>query len=124
VTLSRSEDLSPLDQAAPAWTDELGGESFLALSESFVNDVVRSELAGRQEKARHPKGDLSKLLRSTAVFALAPGLRGMERDASIGVSFRMTSPPVVRFDTLDGAAVGDGRGPAPAVIRVIQDGLE
>ena len=96
--------------------------SFLGLSESFVNEVARRVLAKAQGSRRMSAGNFRKLLKSDAVYALAPGLRKIDGKENIDLEIRFSSVPRFQFESLDGdaSAATDAR----ALIRVVLSGVE
>ena len=96
--------------------------SFLGLSESFVNEVARRVLAKAQGSRRGSAGNFRKLLKSDAVYALAPGLRKVDGKESIDLEVQFSSVPRFQFESLDGEA--SAATDARALIRVVLSGVE
>src|SRR5262249_12530807 len=67
--------------------------SFLGISESFVNEVAKRVLLKAQGSRRGSAGNFRKLIKSDAVYALAPGLRKVEAKESIDLEVHFSSPP-------------------------------
>ena len=87
------------------------GQSAVAVSERLVNAAIGAAFEGMSGRARRPAGDFRRLVRSEAVLALIPGLRGLDAREGLLFQIRLESPPRVRFGELE---PWDAR-PAPAV---------
>lgn len=106
----------PLDDGAPRPSG-----SFLGISESFVNEVARRILSDKTGSRRASTGNLRKLLKSDAVYALVPGLRKIDKE-SVELEIRIPSVPRFEFRSLDdeaSAATVDR-----ALIRVLLSDVE
>jgi len=101
--------------AAPGWVGSRSGTSFLGLSESFLNHILRTAFRRLDGRPREPSGGIRKLLKSEAVHALIPGLRGIAATSSLQLGFAFHALPTVEFDSL-----ADQR----AVIRIRITGVE
>lgn len=68
------------------------GHSYVALSAAFTNDLARLAVARMSGERLRPTGNLSKILRSSSVYALIPGLRGLDPSDTLlyAVAFRET----------------------------------
>jgi hypothetical protein len=114
-TSMRGDETRP----APAWTASFP-RSFLGLSESFLNTVLRhvvTELEGQPQK---PSGNFSRLFRSQSVYTLIPGLRDVESREDVYFTFSIQSPPALELRHVsDDAGTGER-----AVLFVDLAGLE
>jgi hypothetical protein len=111
---------SPLRHAAaaraPGWVSTLADRSFLGLSESFLNFALRAAFREIDGRPREPSGGLRKLFKSEAVYALIPGLRGMESRGALRIGLAFHATPRIELAAADGVA-GSAGGPA-ALIRI------
>jgi hypothetical protein len=93
----------------------LPSASFLAISESLVNEVARRRLSERTLFHARSGGNVRRLLESEAIYALIPGLRTI--DAKEQLDFEVDFREAPRLEFRNGA---DGR----AVIRVLVSGVD
>ena len=109
------------DPPAPAPPPEIKGEgalpsgSFLGISESLANEVARRAFS---RKTRFPlRSGLSaqRLLSSEAIYALIPGLRGLDSREQLDLDLSFREAPRLEFD-----AGPDGQ----ARIRVLVSGVD
>jgi hypothetical protein len=108
----------PAAGISPGWVARLSDRSFIGLSESFVNFALRKAFREFDDRPRKPSGNLGKLFRSESVYALIPGLRGMESTEGLRLGFRLHAPPRIEF-----AAREDGTGGVEGNRAVIHIGL-
>ncbi len=109
------------DEAAPApeWVAGTSG-SFIGLSRQFVNSAVRAALRERDAQPRPPEGGLRKLFKSDAIYALIPGLRGVESRDALRLAFNFPTAPEISFAAIDAA----GSEPERAMIRIALTDVE
>lgn len=74
-----------------------GDRSYVALSESFVNDLARIAISRTSSERLRPTGNLGKLLRSSSAYALIPGLRGLASTEKLLYSVAFHAPPRIEF---------------------------
>lgn len=76
----------------------------LAISPAFLNAMLASSFTGSTGVTRKARGDFSRLMKSSAVYALIPGLRGVTSRETLSFSFAFPSAPTVEFRALDDTA--------------------
>jgi len=92
------EDVQPAtDVAAPASLGAARGGSWLAVSESTANAVLRLVYGDWTRPTASPRGTLRKVFQSHAVMALVPGLRTMDDREELGWGVRFGAVPRVEF---------------------------
>jgi hypothetical protein len=99
LTLAGSNLASPTVPAeSPAWVVERRSGSFLALSETFLNSVLRFNFPEGTSEPRKPSGPWRKLFRSRSLYTLIPGLRGIDTsDLHFTLSF---SAPEIELESI------------------------
>jgi hypothetical protein len=112
----------PATGSSPDWYAGLSDRSFLGLSESFLNFALRTAFREFDGRPRRPSGSLRKLFRSESVYALIPGLRGMENTDGLRLGFRLHAPPSIEFAAGEGGL--GGREGNRAVIHIGLSGVE
>jgi hypothetical protein len=116
----------PTVQSAPSrrldGTGLLPSGSFLGLSESFVNETSRRVASNKASSQRKSTGKFRKLLASDAVYALVPGLRKLDSNASVYFEVAFPSAPHFEFRRVE--AVGSVPTGSRALIRVLLSGVE
>ncbi len=96
-------------EMCPERDRRLPDNTFLALSESFLGEVVQAAFRGAAESPRRTGGDLRKLLRSSSIYALLPGLRKVGPTDDLYLTFSLRSLPRVELRSAAGSA-----GPGPS----------
>ena len=97
---SGPDDSGP--SAAPVPAGLPTDRSFLAVSETFTNEVLRRAVARMSVERLRPAGNLGKLVRSGSVYALIPGLRGLDRTDTLLYSVDFRTAPRVEFSKVPG----------------------
>lgn len=117
VGLTASSAEPPAGPALPEFRGRgsLPSASFLGISESLVNEVVRRRLSERTLFHARSGGKARRVLESEAIYALIPGLRAI--DAKEQLDFEVDFREAPRLEFRNGA---DGR----AVIRVFVSGVD
>jgi hypothetical protein len=103
-----SPDPAPSTGIVPDWVAARAARSFLGLSESFLNFALATAFRELDGKPREPSGGLRKLFRSDAVYALIPGLRGLDTRDALRLGFTFHGPPAIDFTSTeeDRAVIG------------------
>jgi hypothetical protein len=105
----------------------MANQSYLGISETFLNALIRARLDGTSERVYRPAGDARTLFKSEALLALIPGLRDLGPDEVVHFTIRMPRTPEIAFGTLAGATtVRDGSilDDRAATLNVILDDVE
>jgi len=102
-------------ESMPTWVAEASHDSFLGLSESFVNQLLRGKMSEVESEPHKPRGSLRKLFRSDAIYSLIPGLRQVEDRDELRLSLKLHATPTIEFDETD-----QGR----AMIRLLLSNIE
>jgi hypothetical protein len=105
----------------PDWVASESHRSFLGLSESFLNSAIRNAIGRLESRPRKPSGNVSKLLRGSAVVSLIPGLRDVESPENLRLGLAFHRPPRIEFETLEQEP---GKEPNRALIRIQLSGAE
>lgn len=69
----------------------------IAVSPVFINAMLASAFSGSTGVTRKAHGDFSRLLKSSSVYALIPGIRGIKCRETLSFSFAFHDPPSVEF---------------------------
>ncbi len=115
-----------LTVSMPDWVATESHRSYLGLSESFLNSVIRSAIDRLETRPRKPSGNLSKLLRASAVAALIPGLRDVESPENLRLGLTFHRPPRIEFEALEHEPTEEATDAVPnrALIRIRLSGTE
>ena len=110
----------------PDWVASESQRSYLGLSESFLNAAVRAAIGQLRTRPRKPSGNLSKLLRGSAVHALIPGLRDLESPENLRLGLAIPSAPKIEFEAIEQEPVDGETSAVPnrAVIGIRLSGVE
>ena len=73
--------------------------TYVALSEAFLNDLSRLTVSRMGKERLRPTGNLRKLLRSSSIYALIPGLRGLDANETLSYSVALRSTPHIDLAT-------------------------
>lgn len=123
-----SSERPPLAIGVPSRSRPDSPGSFVGLSGSFINQVLQLAVSSRDGVRRSPRGDLDRVLKSSSILALIPGLREVDSAGEISFMFKLHSKPVIEFQraAATGARAGEiGSGPRhPASIHVSFSGIE
>ncbi len=76
--------------------------SYVALSETITNDLARIAVERMSAERLRPTGNLGKLLRSSSMYALIPGLRGLDPNDTLFYSVAIHGVPRIEFTTDSG----------------------
>lgn len=71
--------------------------SFVALSEPFANEIARLAVSRMSVERLRPTGNLRRLLKSGSIYALIPGLRGLEETDTLLYSVLFRTAPRIEF---------------------------
>ena len=123
ASLSRSLD----------WVSSRSDRPFVGISRSFLSAVLRSALSGAGEIPRRPRGDLTRIMKSSSIYTLIPGLRGVKNKENVFLTFAFSSAPEIEFETLSapdsvpdpaGAETHQAEPRDRVVIRIHLSGIE
>ena len=114
------------------WIEELSDRSFVGVSETFLKSYLRFAVADVSETPRTPSGDYRRLFKSSSIYSLVPGLRGIEAKDDLSISFALRAAPDIEIrsvaaneagidPTLERNVVG---GDPRVVIRVLLSDIE
>ncbi len=97
-------------------TGQLPSGSFVALKESFVNEISRRVASNKSKSQKRSTGHFRKLLASDAAYTLVPGLRKIGSKENVYFDVAFPSAPRFEFRRLDEGS--------QALIRVLLSGVE
>jgi hypothetical protein len=122
---------TPVDGAPRDPIGPLAERSFVGLSDPFLRSLLGLAFADVERRPRAPRGNLRKLFRSEGIFTLVPGLRDLEPEGELTLSFHFGAPPLIEFDRVPAGRPPAATGPeAPgerterAIVRVLLSDLE
>ena len=112
----------PAPARRPEGAEALPSGSFLGLSETFVNETSRRVTAKKAASPRRSSANFRRLLASDAAYALIPGLRKLDSNASVYFEVAFPSAPQFEFRRQEGPEPASGGG--DALIRVVLSGVK
>jgi hypothetical protein len=103
---------APTSEARPDWIDGRRDGTFIAFSQSFLNQLLASSLPKGVMEPSEPHGPLRTLFESSSLYTLIPGLRDLPTRDGLHFSLAL-SAPMVELDRIPFAEAGLD----PALVR-------
>lgn len=120
VSLTASSSRSHATSPAPEWTTSLSDRSFMALSQPFLEAIARDAFSKIAALPRTEGGQFAKLAKSDSLYALIPGLRGIEGKKKFYITVKTAGLPEVALRPVGASGVDAER----AMIDIHVSGME
>src|SRR5262249_1470269 len=84
---------------------------YVALSSTLLNEILEATFSGGEDMKRKVHGDFRRLLKSSSIYAMIPGLHEVESKEKISFSFAFRAAPRIELVSRD--AAGAMTDPSP-----------